>query len=218
MFKYVGARSAPIATPGAVLGLVLVGAIILLPTWAATWFGIDPRVALPVVSLTVLLPWVILLVVPMRVSAESRTVFPGTPEQLFQIATDIKLSLQVVPNQRRRLLSVTGQPGQPGSNYVTAGFGGVRTTTVVSSDPPRKIVTTTTTSPFPIWRVDTERTYTPVAEGTLSEVRARERIPLLSWLIRPLFKRAAKGQAAAANARVTDYLGSVAANEGGSGN
>jgi hypothetical protein len=137
-----------------------VGAILVLPTWAAPRFGIDPRVAfLAVVAvlLTVELTFIILLRVPIRGTAESSTVFPGTPEQLFQITTDIKLSLQVNPN-RGRLISQTGPPGQPGSSYVTQISGGVWTTTVVSSDPPRKLVTTITGPGT--WRMDREVTYT----------------------------------------------------------
>ncbi len=192
---------------------VLFGAITFLALWAATQFGIDPNFAIGTWALIV----AILIFVPMRVTTESSTVFPGTPEQLFELASDIKLSLQVLPNQRRRLLSVTGQPGQPGSNYaLMTGFGGVMTTTVVSSDPPRKIVVHIT-GPW-INNSDVERTYTPVAGGTLLEARVRQRMALLSWLRRPAFKRGAEAEAARANALIRDYLAAGVANTGGVGN
>jgi hypothetical protein len=160
----------------------LVGAILVLPTWAAPRFGIDPRVAfLAVVAvlLTVELTFIILLRVPIRGTAESSTVFPGTPEQLFQIS------------------------------------GGVWTTTVVSSDPPRKLVTTITGPGT--WRMDREVTYTPVPEGTRSDIRTRVRMPLLYWLLQPVSNRRAKAKAARWDARVKDYLAAGAANTGGVG-
>ena len=199
------------------LGAVLFGAIYVLPIWAAPRFGVDPLVAWLAVSLTVLLLFVILILlvrVPIRGTAESSTVFPGTPEQLFQIATDIKLSLQVNPN-RGRLISQTGPPGQPGSSYVTQISGGVWTTTLVSSDPPRKLVTTITGPGT--WRMDREVTYTPVAEGTRSESRTRVRMPLLYWLLQPVSNRRAKAEGARWDARVKDYLAAGAANTGGVG-
>jgi hypothetical protein len=132
------------------------------------------------------------------------------------LAGAIKLILQVVPNQRRGLLSVTGQAGQPGSKYVTEAFGGVRTTTVVSSDPPRKIVVHNA-GPW-INNSDVERTYTPVAGGTLLEARARQQMSLYAWLLRPVFKRGAEAEAARANALIRDYLAAGVANTGGVGN
>ncbi len=216
MSTNLGMRPAPISSARLLLFMVLFGAIILLPSWAATWFGIDPRVALPVVALTVLLPLVILTFVPMRVSAESSEVYPGPAEPLFQIATDIKLSLQVTGGPRK-LVSQTGEPGQPGSSYVTEEGGLVLTTTVVSSDPPRKLVTTIT-GPG-IFRRDFERTYTPVAGGTLLEGRVRQRMALLTrlLLLRPAFKRAAEAEATRANARIRDYLAAGAATTSGAG-
>ena len=200
------------------LGAVLFGAIYVLPIWAAPRFGVDPRVAWLAVSLTVLLTVSILFIlifVPMRVSAESRTVFPGTPEELFQIATDIKLFLQVTGGPRK-LVSQTGGPGQPGSSYVTEQSRLILTTTVVSSDPPRKLVTTVTGRPG-IGRMDSERTYTPVAEGTLLEFRTRQRMALLTWLLLPLYKRRVKAEVARVNARIRDYLATGAATTSGVG-
>ncbi len=202
------------------LGAVLFGAIfVVLPIWVAPGFGIDPTVAWLAVSLTVLLTVSILFIlsfVSMRVSAESRTVFPGKPEELFQIATDIKLSLQVTGGPRK-LVSQTGEPGQPGSSYVTEQSRLILTTTVVSSDPPRKLVTTTITARPGINRMDSERTYTPVAEGTLLEQRTRQRMSLLTWLLLPLYKRRVKAEVARVNARIRDYLATGAATTSGVG-
>jgi hypothetical protein len=149
----------------------------------------------------------ILVRVPIRVMALSRTVFPGPAEPLFQMATDIKLWLRVTGGPRT-LVSQTGEPGQPGSSYGTEEPGLVLTTTVVSSDPPRKLVTTIT-GPG-ILRMDSERTFTPVAEGTLLEVRTRQRMALLTWLVLPVHKRPAKAEAARVSARIRDYLATSA--------
>jgi hypothetical protein len=224
------------APRGSALGMrqlllaVLMGAILVLPGIAAPRFGIDPRVALVAAPLTIVLLFVILVGVRIRVTAESRTVFPGTPEQLFQIATDIKLSLQVTGGPRK-LVSQTGEPGQSGSSYVTEQPGLVLTTRVVSSDPPRKLVTILTGRlpapiyphiallfPRDIFRTDVEMTYTPVAEGTLLEARTRQRMALSAWLLLPLQKRRVKAEAARANARIRDYLAASAANMSGVGN
>ncbi|HEV2216686.1 MAG TPA: hypothetical protein VGV88_03840 [Candidatus Dormibacteraeota bacterium] len=192
--------------------------IIVLPTWvAANWFGIDPRAALPVISLMGLLAFVIVVRLPMRVSAESKTFFRGTPEQLFQIGTDVKLSLQVIGG-RRTLVSQTGEPGQPGSSYVTEVPGLVVTTTVVSSDPPRKLMRTISARRYAFRlddRSDVESTYRPVAGGTLVETRTRRRISLVSWLHqrRPAVKRAVEAEVERVNVRIRDYLASDAANE-----
>jgi len=199
------------------IGAVLFGAIfVVLPIWAAPRFGVDPRVALLAwlaVSLTFF--FLIFVFVPVWISAEYSEVFPGPPEPLYQLATDIKLSRQVTGFQRK-LVSQTGQPGQPGSTWVTASSSLVLTTAVVSSDPPRKLVTKTITRPG-IGRMDFERTYTPVAEGTLIEVRTRQRMALLGWLLLPVHKRRVKAEAARVNARIRDYLATGAATTSGVG-
>src|ERR1051325_9875014 len=181
-----------LATPRKVLFTAFGGAIILLPTWVATWFGIDPRVALPAIFATIVLLLVILFRVSIRITSDASEVFRGTPEQLFQIATDIELNRQVHP-ERGKLISQMGPTGQPGSSYVTQISGWVWTTTVLSSDPPRKLVTTTAGPGT--WRIDRELTYVPLAEGTRSELRVRVRMPLLYWLLQPVFKRGAKVEA-----------------------
>ncbi|MGA8922819.1 MAG: SRPBCC family protein [Candidatus Dormiibacterota bacterium] len=194
------------------LGLLLgVGGMALLAAEAAAHYPTAP-VGFAAATLALI---ILLIVVPMRVTAESSEVFPGTPEQLFEIAADIKLGLQVTGNpDGRRLRSQTGQPGQPGSSWVTEGRL-VLTTTVVSSDPPRQLVTTITGPGR--FRIDVERTYTPVAGGTLIVARVRQRMALLSWLLRPVFKRAAEAKEAQANARLRDYLAAGAANTNGVG-
>jgi hypothetical protein len=209
-----------IAPPGSALGIrhllraVLFGVIVMLPIWAAPRFGTDPLVALfacLAVWLTFFVVIFVLSFVPVRVSTESSEVYPGPAEPLFQITTDIKHNLQVTGGPRK-LVSQTGEPGQPGSSYVTEQPGLVLTTTVVSSDPPRKILTTI--SGPGILRTDRERTYTPVAEGTLLEQRTRQRMGLLSWLLlhRPAVKRATEAEAARVNAAIRDYLAAGAAN------
>jgi len=156
----------------------------------------------------------ILVRVPIRVTAESRTVLPGPAEPLFQITTDILLWLRVTGGPRT-LVSQTGEPGQAGSSYVTEQSRLILTTTVVSSDPPRKLVTTTT-GPG-IFRTDSERTYTPVAEGTLLEIRTRQRMALLTWLLLPVHIRGAKAEAARVNAQISDYLATGSATASGVG-
>ena len=153
----------------------------------------------------------ILTFVPMRVSEEQREIYPGPREQLFQLAADPKLRQRVLGTlDRRRLVSQNGPPGQPGSTYVTEGYGLVLTTTVVTSDPPRTLVTATTSSSGQT-RIDIARTYTQVAEGTLVEAKSRQRMSLFYWLLRPLFKPEGEAIRAQTGARFRDYLQSVGA-------
>lgn len=163
---------------------------------------------------------IILRFLPMGGSTMFSKVLPGPPGPAFELASDIKVTMQVLGNlERRRLVSQTGQPGQPGSTHVTEESGLVLTTTVVSSDPPRKLVTTTTSPRGQ--RIDIARTYTPVTGGTLLEVRTRYQmtlflllITLFLLLLRPLFKSEREANLAeenARNARLGDYLESVAA-------
>ena len=199
------------------LFLVVVAAIGVLGVWAASPFVGVPN-AIYVGDATAVTACLILVLVPVRISVAVSEVFPGRAEPLFQLATDPTLSLQVSGNpRRRRLVRQTGEAGQPGSSWVTEGEGLVLTTTVVSSDPPRKLVTTMTTQRR-LQRVEMARTYRPVLEGTLLEIRARQRMPLFSWLLRRSLKRTLAAEVAQMNARIRDYLESVAANETGAGN
>ncbi len=208
-------RPAPTKTPRSLLLAVLIGAIIILPVWAAPRFGIDSRVALLALFLSAAAFFVVLFLVPVHRSATFRAVYPGTPEQIFRMAADVKLNLQVNPG-RRRLLSQSGEPGQPGSSYVMEITPGVvRTTTVVSSDPPRNLVTTIT-GPG-VFRIDLERNYTPVSQGTLLEGRSRTRMAPFTWLLVHLFRRRVEAAEAQEDARMRDYLAAGSATRSGLG-
>jgi hypothetical protein len=184
------------------LQFLVPAAIGVLAAWVASPLGFS---GLAVVVATAILVWTILRFVPMWVGSEFSAVYPGTPEQMFGLASDIKLSLQMtgVP---RRLVSQTGEPGQPGSRYVTEASGKFLKTTVVGSDPPWKLVTTTFTDGSGMGRVDQERTYTAVAGGTLLEARARQQMSLSAWLLRPLFKGEFEALRAQSDARIREYL------------
>jgi hypothetical protein len=197
------------------LWFLVPAAIGVLAAWVASPLGFS---GLAVGVATAMLVWIIFRFVPMRVKSESSAVFPGTPEQLFELASDIKVSLQVSGNpDRRRLVSQTGQPGQLGSRYVTEASGRVLTTTVVGSEPPRKLVTTTITDGSGMGRIDHERTFGPVGGGTLVEARARQQMSLGAWLLRPLFKSEFEAYRAQSDARIRDYLAAGAAKTSGVG-
>jgi len=116
------------------LWFLVPAAIGVLAAWVASPLGFS---GLVVGVATAMFAWIIFRFVPMRVTAEFSAVNPGTPEQLFELPSDIKVALQLSGNpERRRLVSQTGQPGQPGSKYVIEASGRVLRTTVVSSDPP----------------------------------------------------------------------------------
>ncbi|MGA7911544.1 MAG: SRPBCC family protein [Candidatus Dormiibacterota bacterium] len=195
------------------LWFLVPAAIGVLGAWIASPLGFD---GLAVGVGTAMMAWIICRFVPMRVTTESNAVFPATPEQMFEIASDIKVGLQASGNpQRRRLVSQIGQPGQPGSRHVTEASGRVLTTTVVGSDPPRKLVTTIITDGSGMGRIDHESTFAPVAGGTLVKVRARQQMCLGAWLLRPLFKREFEALRAQGDAGLRDYLASVVANASG---
>ncbi|HSO93478.1 MAG TPA: hypothetical protein VLS53_03290, partial [Candidatus Dormibacteraeota bacterium] len=81
--------------------------MLVLIVWATSPRGfLADIVGISSFGLASSLAFVILLRVPMRVMAESSEVFPGTPEQAFQFATDIKLGLQVT-GEPRKLVSQT---------------------------------------------------------------------------------------------------------------
>jgi hypothetical protein len=209
---------APPGTPRRIQMSLLVAVAIapigVLGAYTASRFGLDALLSGEVSAAVAAL---VLLAIPVRLSAEVSEVFPGGAEPLFQLATDPTLSLQITGNpDRRRLLRQTGEPGQPGSTWVTEGSGMVVTSRVVSSDPPRKLVLTIT-SQFGLQRIDVTRIYVTVPGGTRLEMTTRHRMPLFSWLLRPVFQRELQAQVVQMNARISDYLASVTANASGAG-
>jgi hypothetical protein len=189
--------------------LIVLAGIGVTAGWVASRFGLVGWDLAWVGLASAFVAEMALFFVPVRISSELTSIFAGPPELLFQLASDIKLSLQVSGNPRRvKLVKEIGKPGELGSSYVMRASGVVTTTTVVSSDPPRQLVTI---SKSRLNRVDVSRTYTTVPGGTRVDMRARHRMPLAAWLLRPVFRPELQATMTQAQDRLTEYLRSVAA-------
>jgi hypothetical protein len=149
--------------------------------------------------------------VPVRVASSRRFRLPATPEQIFAVTRD-PLAMQRLSPLNMNLRSTGGEAGAIGSTYQATSSGLTMHTRVVEADPPHRIVTETRSL---LNRVRVVRSYSNVPGGTVVHISTTHRMPLVAWLLRPVYRREVEYVLSESERRIRTYFSDAVQSGGG---